>query len=170
MADFFKKCIPKKDRPAFLFLAITGTFSHFLYEWTKNALIAFFCPVNESVWEHQKLLFFPFLLWSLWDCARRRQAFRVYFFCRFLGVVCGMLSVIVLFYTYTGITGTDFFVADILIFLIGILATLHMTRWFSQCVSEIPAAGTIYLAWLALALCFMAFTCFPPDLPLFYAL
>ncbi|MGO4940372.1 MULTISPECIES: DUF6512 family protein [Jeotgalibaca] len=37
---------------------------HFLYEWLgESALVGMFTPVNESIWEHLKLVFWPLLLW-----------------------------------------------------------------------------------------------------------
>jgi uncharacterized protein (DUF983 family) len=50
----------------FAFVSIVGTLWHFIYQWTgDNRLVALVCPVNESPWEHLKLLWFPFLLWCL---------------------------------------------------------------------------------------------------------
>ena len=44
--------------------ALSGVF-HFIYDWSgKQTWIGFFCPVNESTWEHLKLLFFPVLIFS----------------------------------------------------------------------------------------------------------
>jgi len=169
MKDLLKKYIPKKDMPAFIFIIIAGTLNHFLYEWTGSALIAFFCPVNESIWEHLKLLAFPFLFWSLWDYRRVKRNAPSYFYCRFLAVLCGMLSIVTLFYTYTGIIGKNFFLADILTYVIGIITTLRMTSWFSRHLSTVPDAIASYSAWLALILCFFTFTCFPPNIPLFFS-
>lgn len=42
--------------------AVGGTALHFLYEVVPNPLIALFSPVNESVWEHLKLLYWPMLI------------------------------------------------------------------------------------------------------------
>ena len=43
-----------------LFTAIAGTLLHFAYEYSmENPLVAMFAPVNESTWEHMKLLFWP---------------------------------------------------------------------------------------------------------------
>ena len=44
------------------FLSIlAGSALHFLYDLWPNPLTAVFAPVNESVWEHLKLLYWPFL-------------------------------------------------------------------------------------------------------------
>ena len=40
---------------------LAGCVLHFLYEWLPNAVTALFSPVNESLWEHVKLVFWPFL-------------------------------------------------------------------------------------------------------------
>ena len=50
------------------FAAVTfaGTFLHFLYDWTgRNILVSPFSGVNESTWEHMKLLFWPLFLFGL---------------------------------------------------------------------------------------------------------
>ena len=50
----------------FAFATLGGTILHFLYDWTGGSiLVAPFSGVNESTWEHMKLLFFPMLLFSL---------------------------------------------------------------------------------------------------------
>lgn len=42
----------------YLFTAVFGTLSHFLYDCSgQNLFIALFAPVNESIWEHMKLSF-----------------------------------------------------------------------------------------------------------------
>ncbi|MFQ7549323.1 MAG: DUF6512 family protein [Blautia marasmi] len=49
-----------------LFTILLGSLSHFFNEWSGNFfLVGLFSPVNESVWEHLKLLFFPALLFML---------------------------------------------------------------------------------------------------------
>ena len=48
----------------FLFVGILGTLFHFVYDWCRLArLIGLFVPVNESTWEHMKLLFIPMLIY-----------------------------------------------------------------------------------------------------------
>lgn len=37
---------------------------HFFYDWTgENTFIGLFAPINESIWEHLKLVFWPLLVW-----------------------------------------------------------------------------------------------------------
>ena len=59
-----------------LFVSVTGTLSHFLYQFSGNCfLTGLFSPVGESTWEHMKLLFFPMLFYSLWmsACLRKEE-------------------------------------------------------------------------------------------------
>ena len=54
----------RKGLWGFLFVSVLGTVLHFLYEWSgENTLAALVSGVNESVWEHMKLLFVPVFLW-----------------------------------------------------------------------------------------------------------
>ena len=38
---------------------------HFLYEWFPNPIFSILFPVNESIWEHMKLLYTGILSWGL---------------------------------------------------------------------------------------------------------
>lgn len=49
-----------------IFVMILGTLLHFTFEWSGNStFVASFSAVNESTWEHLKLLFFPMLLTTI---------------------------------------------------------------------------------------------------------
>lgn len=40
---------------------------HFIYRWIPTGFVAIFAPVNESIWEHMKLIFTATILWSIVD-------------------------------------------------------------------------------------------------------
>lgn len=45
---------------------VLGILSHFVYDWTgQNFCVGLFFPINESTWEHMKLVYFPMLLVTL---------------------------------------------------------------------------------------------------------
>ena len=55
----------------FVFTSVLGTLLHFAYEWSGNLpLLAPFTAVNESIFEHIKLLYFPALIfiYSMQGC------------------------------------------------------------------------------------------------------
>ena len=40
---------------------------HFLYDWLPNSLFSIFLPVNESIWEHMKMIYTSFVLYGIID-------------------------------------------------------------------------------------------------------
>ena len=40
---------------------------HFIYEWLPSSITAIFFPVNESIWEHMKLLFSAIIFYGIID-------------------------------------------------------------------------------------------------------
>lgn len=41
--------------------------SHFMYEWFSSSILSIFFPVNESIWEHMKLIVTPVLFFSIFE-------------------------------------------------------------------------------------------------------
>ena len=80
--------------------ALSGVF-HFIYDWSgKQAWIGFFCPVNESTWEHLKLLFFPVLIFSAIEYIWIRKESKNFIAARVTGTVLGMFTIIAVSYTH----------------------------------------------------------------------
>lgn len=103
----------------FVLVSVTGTLNHFLFEWLNSSVvIALFCPVNESVWEHLKLLFFPYLLWTVIECFLLKRP-SDFFRSKMTGVICGLIFITSFFYTYSGAFGTVNTFIDILSYFIG---------------------------------------------------
>ena len=82
----------------FLTAAVLGTLAHFAYRWSGGALLAgVFCAVNESVWEHMKLLFFPvFLFTAAQFCVGERDGLLA---ARAVSVTAGLALIPTLYYT-----------------------------------------------------------------------
>ena len=89
-----------------LFTAVLGTLSHFFYEWSgENSLLALLVPVSESTWEHMKMLFFPMLLFCVFESVLLRKRYPDLFFAGAAGILTGLLLIPTIFYTYSGILG-----------------------------------------------------------------
>ena len=122
-----RKQLLRWEAAGFLFVAAAGTLLHFVYDWSGGSpLAAAFSAVNESTWEHMKLLFFPFFLFSvvqLWFLGRNYPNFLAV---RTLAVLFGLVLIPVLFYTYSGVLGyrvdwiniAIFYVAELAAFLL----------------------------------------------------
>ena len=154
-------------------LFIIGFFMHYIYEWSGNSLIAgIFAPVNESIWEHLKLTFWPMLIWWIagYIILRKRNdvsAGQWFSSCATAELACPLV-VLCFYYTYTGALGIESLILDIFSMLFGIAAAqvlaLHVYKnaRFSHYCLYISVAILILLA-----VAFTVFTFAPPHIPLF---
>ncbi len=152
-----------------IFTAAAGTCLHFLYQWSAcRPAAALIGAVNESTWEHLKLLFFPVLLYTLLESiffARRASGF---LWARTLALMAGMALIVCGFYTYSGILGKNYFIADITLFMAGTITTFLLTiaiqKWRRNFPAHTGLAILLLVIWTAL---FFIFTFYPPKIGLF---
>ena len=151
-----------------IFVIITGTISHFIYEWSgRQFLLGFFFPVSESTWEHMKLCFFPMLIYSCFMNKRWKDAYPCITSALLYGTLLGTFLIPVIFYTYTGIIGRNYLFLDIATFIISVLlAFLCVYRLTVSCkmFSHTYMLGSLVFV---MAICFLLFTYLPPDLGIF---
>ena len=101
----------------FLWTSAAGTLLHFVYEWSGNhPVAAAFAAVNESVWEHMKLMVMPVFLFTVVQVWVQGEAYPNITAARPLSMAVGTALIPVLFYTYTGILGMQAAWVNILIF------------------------------------------------------
>ena len=94
-----------------------GTLLHFTYQWSgKNLFIASFSAVNESVWEHLKLAFYPMLIMAIVEYFFVKEIANNYIEANTIGIFGSIAFIVISFFTYTGIIGTNFLLIDILKF------------------------------------------------------
>ena len=151
-----------------IFVIITGTISHFIYEWSgRQFLLGFFFPVSESTWEHMKLCFFPMLIYSCFMNKRWKDAYPCVTSALLYGTLLGTFLIPVIFYTYTGIIGRNYLFLDIATFIISVLlAFLCVYRLTVSCkmFSHTYMLGSLVFV---MAICFLMFTYLPPNLGIF---
>ena len=148
--------------------ALLGTLLHFLYDFSGKALWAApFSGVNESTWEHMKLLFWPMLIFTIAQAFFFRE--RKDFLCiKLRGILLGLILIPALFYTYNGAIGKSPDFINIAIFFVSAaIAYLYETRllYTKRVHFCVPKATIAVLA--VLALLFVLFTFRAPHLPLF---
>lgn len=150
-----------------IFIMILGTLLHFTYEWSNNnVLVGTFSAINESTWEHLKLIFFPMLITLVIGYIYKGKNIPNYFCAKVLGIIVAILFTIIFFYTYTGIIGTNFAIIDISIFFIAVVLGQYVAYQKMQSKSYCNNLIAIII-WLVLYLCFLIFTFFPPHIALF---
>ena len=152
----------------FAVTSLGGTILHFLYEWLGEAAwIAPISGVNESTWEHMKLLFWPMFLYAIVQSFFFKD--REDFWCvKLRGILLGLGLIPVLFYTYNGVIGkSPDWINIAIFFLSAAIAYLYETKLFKEetvvCKRPKLAIGVL----CAIALLFVIFTFATPEIGIF---
>ncbi len=151
-----------------IFVSVLGTLLHFAYEWSgNNIIVGLFAPINESIWEHTKLIFFPMLLYTAYLNKKLGKEFPCVRLSMNLASLLGVILIIALFYTYSGIIGYHVAFVDISIFYISVISAFYIA--YKSTLSCYAQKFGILLEVLQVALIcmFVIFTFLPPDIPLF---
>lgn len=154
----------------FFIVSVLGTINHFIYELSgENKFVALFMPVNESVWEHLKLLFFPFLFLFILEFVVYGKNMCNFIFSRTLGILSGILLIPVLFYIYSGIIGKSITVIDIILFFVSVFVS-YFVGWLAinknyKCTFGKNLTALIIL--VIITVLFFVFTFAPLPLPIF---
>ena len=164
-----KNSMSRWQLAGFFFTSIAGILLHFLYEWTNQSIfVAPFSAVNESTWEHMKLLFFPMFLFALVQRFFMPNVPDNFWYVKLAGILLGLILIPTTYYTYTGISGTSLDWINIGIFFITVAITyLFETRLFRH--NTFACKGPLFalLILCLIALTFIILTFVPPKIPLF---
>ena len=151
-----------------VFIIILGSALHFTFEWSGgNPVVGTFSAVNESVWEHLKLSYWPALIYAIIEYRYLKKASGSFFLAKAVGIYLMPLVIVTSFYFYRTFTEENLLL-DILIFVvavvIGQLASYKLLIW-----KETPKIYTkiSIIALILLAVLFVLFTFYPPQLPIF---
>ena len=152
----------------FAVTSLMGTLLHFMYEWFNKAIwIAPFSGVNESTWEHMKLLFFPMFIYAIVQSFFFRDCEE--FWCiKLNGILLGLILIPVIFYTYNGAIGKSPDWLNIAIFFIcAAIAYIYENRQFNKenAAYLSPKFALILLCFIALL--FIIFTFKAPEIGIF---
>lgn len=163
-----RKVILRFEFIGMVFIIILGSMLHFTFEFSgENPLVGVFSAVNESVWEHLKLAFWPALLYTLIEYRFFRKAIANFFFSKAVGIYLMPLTIVFLFYSYRAFLEENL-VLDILIFVVAVvfgqLVSYKLMAWKS--VSKIYSTISVILL-IFLATVFVIFTFYPPHLSMF---
>ncbi len=163
-----KKSLSFWQFAGFVFTGVMGTLLHFLYDRTESRLVAPFSAVNESIWEHMKLLFFPMLVFAILQSRYFAEDYPNFWCIKLVGALLGLTAIPVLYYTYTGALGVSADWFNIAIFFIAAaVCYLVETRLMQSdsCLGVSPLVAKVLLGLIAVL--FVAFTFLPPHIPLF---
>ena len=152
----------------FALTSLGGTLFHFLYEWCGGAVwIAPFSGVNESTWEHIKLLFFPMLLYAVVE-SFFFKSYKSFWCVKLRGMLIGMALIPILFYTYNGVIGKSPDWVNIAIFFVSAAAVyVYETKALNEGKVRCNSARVPIIILCVIAILFAVFTFRTPEIGIF---
>ena len=166
---FMKKTVPTWQMVGVVFAGIFGTLLHFTFDWLgSNWIAALFSAVNESIWEHTKLLFYPMLIYAFIEYKVWGREAGSFWWIKLLGALLGMFLIPVIYYTYTGALGVSADWFNITIFFIAAAAVYCTETKLFRLKWSCPVPQWVPIAILFLIFILYSLTTFcPPRIPLF---
>ncbi len=109
-----------------IFLTMLASLFHFLYDWTDNFFVALVAPVNESVFEHIKIIFYPLLILGIiFSFSKKFNPSKW-----IISLIIAPIMMLFLYYFSNGIIGEDIIWVNIfltfLTFYFSLLLTDHI--------------------------------------------
>lgn len=97
---------------------------HFLYEWFPNPIFSILFPVNESIWEHMKLLYTGILSWGLIEIIllkKNKINYNNYPYQLFLTSFTSIIVYLILYLPIYNIIGEKLIISISLLFIVILL-------------------------------------------------
>lgn len=152
----------------FVFTSLAGTLLHFLPDLVENNFVYLFAPTNESVWEHLKLLFYPYLVFMTAEYFAYGKYREGFLGAKLRGVLVGNALIVLVHYLYTGIVGTASSALDIALFFIGTAVAYALPYvLIKRGAAKNYSATMALVGFLLVILTFSVFTFVTPKLAIF---
>lgn len=156
-----KPSVNKRLVVAFVLTTLAGILLHFVYDLLPNVVTAVFSPVNESIWEHLKVIYWPYLAAMVLVTGKAGKGNRGSWMFSLLVISVTML---VVGYVYHICLGGDSVVFDIGLYVV----LMAIGFWLPGKLKDSTGrkAPVLFLTVL-LGFCIVLFTFLPPDNILF---
>lgn len=154
---------------SFIVISLLGTLLHFTYEISgKNIIVGVISAVNESVWEHLKILVMPMFIVAIYEYIILNDNRDNFFIALVSRIITGMLLIITIYYTYTTLIGKSIDGINITIFYISTF--IAQVVWYlvisKKTISRELDIVSLVVSLIILML-FIVFTFVTPKLGLF---
>ena len=165
---FEKKSIFWYELVGMVFIILLGSMLHFTFEWSGNQpIIGVFSAVNESVWEHLKIAFWPALLYLIFEYRYLYKKSNNFFLAKTLGIYSITIIIPAIFYSYK-----IFFEENLLIDIGSFILAIIIGQLISYRLLTNKKLAKMFelislIALLILALAFVIFTFYPPQIHFF---
>ena len=142
-----------------LVVSALGTLFHFMYGWLP--IIIF--PQNESIFEHMKLVIFPFFFYYFISLPFYKGDSKEIFASFFSAIIISMFFIITSFYTYSGFIGKSYDFINIILYFIAV--GLGFILIYKK-ITLVQFSNSVIFAIILLALVIL-FSFYPPNLSFF---
>ena len=150
------------------FIILLGSLLHFTFELSGNhAIVGVFSAVNESVWEHLKLGYWPALAYAIFEYRYMEKSTDNFMAAKAVGIYTIPTLIVIFFYTYT-VFLDDLLILDILTFILAVIVgqlISYKLLTLKRSLQRYRKVSLILVSILGLA--FVIFTFYPPRLPIF---
>lgn len=143
---------------------------HFLWDYTgKFFLIGMFFPINESVWEHGKIILNPLICWTFIEYYYMKPIdLKKFVYVKAYTMVYGLLFMYAFYYTYTGIIGEGILIVDICLALFSMCYAMFLSyEGYTGKINKIHS-NICLVTSIIMEILFIVFTFVPPHLPFFW--
>ncbi len=155
-----------------IFIILFGSALHFTFElsgeWKPLGIIS---AVNESVWEHLKLAFWPAFCYALIEYFSMKNKGILssnFWLAKALGTYLMPILIVFIFYTYTAFTRESILVVDLSSFVIAVVAGQFLSYYLISTSKIFSRSSELGLVMFCLGvLLFALFTFLPPHLGIF---
>ena len=152
-----------------IFIIIFGSILHFTFDWSgRQPVVGVFSAVNESVWEHLKLGFWPALFYAIIEYRYLKKSTNNFLLAKTVGIYLIPVVITIIFYSYTAIIGEGVLIIDILTFVVAVIIgqlSSYKLLTYKKLPENLEKISLVALVILGLA--FVLFTFYPPQLPIF---
>ena len=152
-----------------IFIIIFGSILHFTFDWSGHQpAVGVFSAVNESVWEHLKLGFWPALFYAIIEYRYLKKSTNNFLLAKTVGIYLIPVVITIIFYSYTAIIGEGVLIIDILTFVVAVIIgqlSSYKLLTYKKLPENLEKISLVALVILGLA--FVLFTFYPPQLPIF---
>ena len=156
-----KSVLSKRLVTAFVLATLAGTALHFLYDLLPNMLTALFSPVYESIWEHLKVIYWPYLAAMLIVTGKAGRSSRGSWYFALLVISLAMLGIGYVYHISLGGDSTFFDISlYVILMAIGFLLPEKLDRLGKY-------TTALFFPVVALGVLIVLFTFLPPDHILF---
>jgi len=155
---------------SFFFIGLVGAALHFTYELSNfsSNVVAYFSAVNESTWEHLKMVFFPGLFFALIEYTYVRDQVNNYIVAKTASLFVMPLVIAIGWYIYAPIVGRSVFPVDLALFYLAVFIGQFISyKLLTRSPLDNKYSNYAIGAFLALFLAFSTLTFYAPQVFLF---